>query len=122
MHMVPVSPVSSAELAVAALAAAPVLASVIIRIVLCVLAASATRKGLEDPSDGQAASLSALRAHRLAVLRAILSALSAGRDAKPSEEDSQVTRHGSEEQPALPGPAQSRSEIRAGDLRNWHAG
>ena len=37
MHMISVSAASSTELAIAALAAAPVLASVIIRIVLCVL-------------------------------------------------------------------------------------
>ena len=66
MHMIPVSPASSTELAIAVLTAAPILAGVIIRIVLCVLAAAATRKALEDPADGQASS-DALRAHRLAV-------------------------------------------------------
>jgi hypothetical protein len=45
MHMIPVSP--PAPLAIASLAAAgAALASVIIRITLCMLAASATRKAL----------------------------------------------------------------------------
>lgn len=84
MHTIPVSP--AASLAIAALAAAgTMLASVIIRIVLCVLAASATRKALEDPVGGQAEA-DALRAHRLAVLRAILAALSIRGQAETGED------------------------------------
>ena len=74
MHMIPVAP--AASLAIAALTvAAAALASVITRTVLCMLAVSATRKALEDLADGQA-DADALRAHRLAVLRAILASLS----------------------------------------------
>jgi hypothetical protein len=84
MHMIPVSP--AASLAIAALAAAAAaLASVIIRIVLCMLAASATRKALEDLAGGHA-DADALRAHRLAVLRAILAALSVRNHAETGED------------------------------------
>ena len=55
MHVISVFPAASTELAITALAAAaPALASVIVRIVLCALAASATRKALEDLAGGQA--------------------------------------------------------------------
>lgn len=108
MHMIPVSPVSSAELAVAVLAAVPMLASVIIRMLLCVLAAAATRKALEDPADGQGGS-DALRAHRLAVLRTILAALSVRDSARSGENDSPLVARGPE-QPALQSVARETSE------------
>ncbi len=111
MHMIPVSPASSTELAIAALAAAPVLAGVIIRIVLCVLAAAATRKALEDPADGQGSS-DALRAHRLAVLRAILAELSVRDSTKSGKDNNRPISHGSE-QPTLPDLVPSTSEINA---------
>jgi predicted anti-sigma-YlaC factor YlaD len=76
MHMISVFPDASAGLAIAALAAAAtVLTSAIARIVLYALAAFAARKALEDPVDGQA-NANAIRAHRLAVLQAILATLS----------------------------------------------
>jgi ABC-type sulfate transport system permease subunit len=76
MDVLSVSQGSSTELVVTALAAAAsVLVSMIIRIVLCALAASATRKALQD-FDSEQVDADALRAHRLAVLRAILAALS----------------------------------------------
>jgi len=75
MHMILIFPDSSAALAMAAVAAsAAVIASVIIRIVLCMLAASATRKALEELTGGQA-DADAIRAYRLAVLQAILGTL-----------------------------------------------
>jgi predicted anti-sigma-YlaC factor YlaD len=116
MHMIPVSPASSTELAIAALTAAPVLAGVIIRIVLCVLAAAATRKALEDPADGKTSS-DALRAHRLAVLRAILAALSIRDNAKSGEEYGRLIRH-DPEKPVLPDLAQGTSEANADGLIN----
>ena len=90
MHtMISVFPACSAELAVTALAAVSVLAGVIVRFVLCALAASATRKALEDPVGGQA-DAPAIRAHRLAVLRAILAALSVRGNAEPREDDTRA--------------------------------
>jgi len=62
----------------------------IVRIVLCALAASATRKALEDLA-GEQADADAVRAHRLALLRAIL-AVHSGRDhGKTSEDGSRPT-------------------------------
>jgi hypothetical protein len=88
MHMIPVSP--PAPLAIASLAAAgAALASVIIRISLCMLAASATRKALEDLAGGQA-DADALRAHRLAVLRAVLAALSVCGHSETGEDSAQL--------------------------------
>jgi hypothetical protein len=76
---------ASTDLAIAGLAAAvATLTGVIIRIVLCVLAASAMRRALEDLPDGQT-DAGAVRAHRLAVLRAILTALSGRGHSKTDE-------------------------------------
>ena len=89
MHVISVFPAASTELAITALAAAaPALASVIVRIVLCALAASATRKALEDLAGGQA-DVDAILAHRLAVLRAILAALSVRGHGKTGEDGAQ---------------------------------
>jgi hypothetical protein len=75
MHVITVSPDASTELAIAALiTAAAVLAGAITRIVLSVLAVSVTRKTLEDP-PGEPAEAAKIRAHHLAVLKAILAAL-----------------------------------------------
>lgn len=88
MHVISVSPAASTELAIAALAV-PALIGVIVRIVLCMLAASATRKALEDLAAGQA-DADAVRAHRLAVLRAILAALSVRGHGKTGEDGAQL--------------------------------
>jgi hypothetical protein len=75
MHTITNIPVAPAELATAALITAiAVLAGVLIRVVLALLAVSAARKALEDP-PGKPADAAAVRAHRLAVLKAILAAL-----------------------------------------------
>ena len=75
MHMITVSSDASTELAIAALiTAAAGLAGAITRIVLSLLAVSVTRKALEAPPGGQAEAAD-VRAHRLAVLTAILVAL-----------------------------------------------
>jgi hypothetical protein len=75
MHVISVSLDVSTELAAASLiTAATVAAGAITRLVLSALAVSVTRKALEDPPGGQA---DAIRAHRLAVLKAILATLSA---------------------------------------------
>lgn len=76
MHTITVSPAASTGLAIAVLTTATaVLAGAISRIVLSLLAVAAARKVLEDPGAGQA-DAGAIRAHRLAVLMAILAALS----------------------------------------------
>jgi hypothetical protein len=62
------------ELAAIILTAAPLLATVIIRLVLCALAVSATRKALEIPANGQA-DPQHLQEQRLTVLRLILATL-----------------------------------------------
>lgn len=115
MHMTLIFPDASAELAVAAVAAAAALiASVIVRIVLCTLAASATRKALEDLIGGQT-DANALRAHRLAVLQAVLGALNVHGHAQVSTDDTQrvlPAQHVS----GSPELMQSTSEISADDF------
>jgi hypothetical protein len=75
MHVITVSPGASTELVIAALiTAAAVLAGAITRVVLSVLAVLVTRKTLEDP-PGVPAEAAKIRAHRLAVLKAVLAAL-----------------------------------------------
>lgn len=108
MHVISVSPAASTEMAIAALAAAAsALASVIVRVVLCALAASATRKALEDLAGGQA-DVDAIRAHRLAVLRVILAALSVRGHGKTGEDGAQSV------------PA-DRNSPRSPELLSWAA-
>jgi hypothetical protein len=57
--------------------------------VLCALAASATRKALEDVA-GEQADADTIRAHRLAVLRAILAVQSVRGYGKASEDGSRL--------------------------------
>ncbi|HEV2374503.1 MAG TPA: hypothetical protein VGS19_20370 [Streptosporangiaceae bacterium] len=86
MHTITVFTDASAELAIAALiTAAAVLAGAVTRIVLCMLAVSAARKTLENLPCAQA-DASAIRAHRLAVLKAVLAALA------PTTRADRVTR------------------------------
>ena len=115
MHMIPVAP--AASLAIGAVAAAvAALASMVTRIVLCMLAASATRKALEDLASEQA-DADALRAHRLAVLRAILAALSVRGYAETGEDGAQLA-HPAKDSPRSPEVVQDMSEISADDRRN----
>jgi len=75
MLTIPVTPAVSPEMAIAALMiAASVLIRMITRLVLCVLAAAATHRALEDQASGQT-DADAIRAHRLAVMEAILAVL-----------------------------------------------
>jgi hypothetical protein len=69
MYIIPVSPAASLTI-IAVAAVTAVLASATVPIMLCVLAAAATRKALEDLDGGQA-DVDAVQAHRMAVLRAI---------------------------------------------------
>lgn len=115
MHMIPVGPAVS--LAIAALAAAAAaLASVITRIVLCMLAVSATRKALEELAGGRA-DADALRAHRLAVLRAILAALSVRGYAGTGEDGAQLVLP-AQDSPRSPELVQNTSVISADDFGN----
>jgi hypothetical protein len=76
MLTIPVTLAVSPEMAIAALMiAASVLVRMITRLVLCVLAAAAARRALEDLASGQADAHDAIRAHRLAVMEAILAVL-----------------------------------------------
>jgi hypothetical protein len=75
MLTIQVTPAVSSGAAIAALIiVASVLIRAITRLVLCVLAVLATRRALEDLASGQA-DVVAVRAHRLAVLQAILAVL-----------------------------------------------
>ena len=75
MLTIQVTRASSSEAAIAALIiAASLLIRALTRLVLCGLAARATREALQDPASGQP-DAAAIRAHRLAVLQAILAAL-----------------------------------------------
>jgi hypothetical protein len=119
MHMIPVS--LAAPLAIASLAAAgAALTAVIIRITLCMLAASATHKALEDLADGQA-DADALRAHRLAVLRAVLAALSVCGHAETGEDGAPRVLT-AQDSPRSAELVQNISEISADDFGTDNAG
>jgi hypothetical protein len=75
MLTIQVTRASSSEAAIAVLViAVSLLIRALTRLVLCGLAAHATREALKDPASGQP-DAAAVRAHRLAVLQAILAAL-----------------------------------------------
>jgi hypothetical protein len=115
MCIIPVSHAASLTItAVAAVTA--VLASAIVRIMLCVLAAAATRKALEDLDSGQA-DADAVRAHRIAVLRAVLAALNVCGHAETGEDGAQLALT-AQDSPRSPELVQNISEISADDFGN----
>ena len=115
MYIIPVSPTASLTI-IAVAAVTAVLASATVRTMLCILAAAATRKALEDLDDGQA-DADALRAHRLAVLRAVLAALSVCGRAETGEDGAQLVLP-AQDSPRSPESVQNTSEISADDFGN----